>query len=72
MRRIPLYNRTAQPLQIGLEPEGDCFSLGAGQECELRYGQTAPDDLEIEFEADLVSIHCSEPKEIWQGGKRVK
>jgi len=28
--------------------------------------------LEIEAEADLVSIHCSEPKEIWQGGKRVK
>ena len=73
MRKIIIYNRKQQPLEIGLEPEGDCFVLQAGTECEFRYSTHKGDpELEIEIEENLVSIHCLQAKEVWQNGKRLK
>lgn len=73
--RIPIVNRGPCELHVGLEPEGDCLSLSAGESLEIRYStEGQPDELvvELELEGELLSVHCMSAKEVWKDGARVR
>lgn len=74
LRRIPVFNRGPDALEIGLEPEGDCIVLNAGESLEIRYSAEGKDEpsIELEIEGRLLSIHCMVIKEVWRNGERVR
>jgi len=74
LRRIPVFNRGPETLEIGLEPEGDCVTLDAGENLEIRYSVDGGDEpgIELEVEGRLLSIHCMVIKEVWRNGERVR
>ncbi len=70
-KRIPITNSGARQIEIGIEPEGDCFPLNVGETLELRF---VDEDaaLELEIEGSLISIHCMSTKEVWKAGSRLR
>lgn len=73
-RSLPVHNRGAQTLDVGIEPEGDCVVLEPGETLEFRYelDQGGDPQLEIVFDGQLLSVYCMAPKEIWRGGKQLR
>lgn len=75
IRRIPIVNRGPYDLHVGLEPEGDCLTLAAGESLEIRYSAEGNLDepvVELELEGQLLSVHCMSTKEIWKNGGRIR
>ena len=74
LRRIPVFNRGVERLEVGLEPEGDCFVLESGESLEVRYFTEGKDEpsIELEVEGHLLSIHCMVTKQVWRDGQRVR
>jgi hypothetical protein len=73
--RVPIVNRGPHELQVGLEPEGDCLTLSAGESLEIRYStEDKLDELvvELELEGQLLSVHCMSIKEVWKNGGRIR
>jgi hypothetical protein len=73
--RIPIFNRGPNELQVGLEPEGDCLTLQAGESLEIRYSAEDGFDepvVELELDGPLLSVHCMFRKEVWINGSRVR
>jgi hypothetical protein len=72
--RIPIINRGPNELQVGLEPEGDCLVLRAGETLEIRYSTEGCEEpaVELEVEGQLLSVHCMLTKEVWRNGVRVR
>ncbi len=69
--QITVCNNTQRPLQIGLEPEGDCVTVPVGAKCLVR-GQDADADFELEIEDGLLSVHLDSIKEVEVDGVRVR
>jgi len=74
LRRIPVFNRGPEELEVGLEPEGDCIVLKAGESLEIRYAVEGHEEpgIELEVQGRLLSFHCMVSKEIWKNGRRVR
>ena len=76
MRRIPIHNRGNSPVQVGLEPEGDCIPLQPGGECEVHFdpadAPTGTPELEIEIEGSLISLYTAGRKQVFQSGQRIR
>lgn len=73
--RIPIFNRGPDELHVGLEPEGDCLTLPAGESLEIRYStgdECGEPVVELELEGQLLSVHCMSTKEVWKNGGRVR
>ncbi|MCB9599785.1 MAG: hypothetical protein H6720_05455 [Sandaracinus sp.] len=73
--RFPIHNKDPQVLQVGIEPEGDVFSLKEGECVEIRIevGEGCYDDfVEIESEGRLLFFYYMAEKEVWRDGKRLR
>lgn len=67
--RLPISNKGPTQLQVGIEPEGDCIPLAAGESLEIHYSEPGA-ELELVLEGDLLSVYCSTTQEVWRAGKR--
>ncbi|MCB9615553.1 MAG: hypothetical protein H6722_24240 [Sandaracinus sp.] len=72
--RFPIHNKDPQVLQVGIEPEGDVFSLKEGECVEIRIevGEGYDDFVEIESEGRLLLFYYMAEKEVWRDGKQLR
>lgn len=71
-RRFPVSNKGTEPIEIAIEPDGDCFELAVGEKIELRYEETPGDD-QVVIEGSRITFWFGHfYVEIWQNGKRIR
>jgi hypothetical protein len=68
---ITVHNNGLTPLQVGLEPEGDCVTVPVGGKCVVR-GTTEGGNFEVEVQSGLLSVTLDSIKEVDINGVRVR
>ena len=75
IKSIPIHNRTETEMQVFLEPEGDCITVGPKQKCEIIPEQSldaSEIELDIEYHGDSISLHLFAEKAVLIDGEQVR
>ncbi len=73
-RRVPVFNRSDDVLDVCIEPEGDVIPLNPGGRLDVVYQSDGDADpgLEIEVSKGMLVLHCMATKQIWQENRRIR
>jgi hypothetical protein len=75
LNSVNFRNKLSHELHLGIEPEGDCVTIGPSQLCKIVPRPLSEDsglEIEIDYEQNLISIHLMCDKEIYIDNQRVR